>query len=269
MTKKKTKLTPMNELNIAIFKSVQNNSGLTDIGGYKYYFPKTYGEKIKQYLKSLHVDSKETSKQSLCSASSSARLCTNHHYDDGGKFEVSIHNDVSNVPTKMDYVIENTLCECKCQEIVSKKHDYLRSSYCNSKLFKKFDITNISVEDHKNRKQEVDYKYLKFSLKDLDVDLPGDYCSINFDVKQLLCHLIAIANEHPDKDIKKTLKYEIFKPKQEYIDESPALTNLYLELNEQFKAIINSMKIQNFINHYNIVIEMEEVFVDTIKEHFI
>ena len=271
----KKKLSLMQEFNIAVAKSVQYKNGLKDIGDYKYYYPKPYGERVKRFLKDLGVDSKEDSKNSLNSAASSARLCTNLYFE-GAKnknieLEKPIHNDVSNTPTKMDAVKGLDFYECKCQEIVNGEHELLRKSYHtkqSSKLFKEFDISNIQIEEHKTSKGKHDYDYCDFSLEDLGINYQvKKYHEINFNVKQLICHLIAIAHDYSDND-KKTLNYIIFKPKKALIEESTTLTNLYLELNEQFKAIVNSKKIQSFLNKHNIELKMDYVYIDEIEEHF-
>lgn len=266
----KKNLTLMNEFNLAVANSVQDKKGLVNIGNYKFYYSKEYGANIKEFLKD--VDSKESGKESLRSASSSARLCTNYYYGSGVVFEKPIHNDVSSTPTKMDAVNDMTFIECKCQEIVEGEHELLRKSYQlkkSSKLFKEFNITNLKIKHHFNSKNVNDYDYCDFFLKDLGIDYPGKYYDINFNVKQLICHLIAIANEFEDAT-PKTLKYVIFRPSDSIISQSIRLGQLYKELDNQFAAICASEKIKSFISseHHNITIEMEYVPVDKISEHF-
>jgi len=262
----------MNEFNIAVAESVIYKKYLKNIGNYKYYYSKEYGKRIKEYLKNLGVDSKEDSKESLRSTSSSARLCTNYFYNDDVEFEKPISNDVSNAKTKMDAVKGNIFYECKCQEIVNGEHEYLRQSYYTkktSKLFKEFNIENIEIKQHYDAEGNADYKYCDFTLKDIGIDYSGKYYEINFNVKQLICHLIAIAHDYPGQN-EKVLKYIIFKPKQELIEKSERLKKLYDTLELQFKAIIDSDNIKAYIseNNHNIKIEKVNVYIDKVIEHF-
>ena len=270
---KKNKLTLMQEFNIAVKDSVQYQKGIYDkVNNHKYYYPKEYGERINAFLLKKKVASYETDKGSLMSTSSSARLCTNYFYEQSNKesfaFEKPLRNDVSRAKTKMDAVDGLVFCECKCQEIVYGEKELFRNSYHtnqSSKLFKEFNISNI--KSHKNRKGEEDGR-LDFSLRDLGINLDGKYYKINFNVKQLICHLIAIANEYKNCDEQKVLKYIIFKPKKELIDASDALKKLYADLDNQFKAIKDSKKIQDFLDEHHISLEMEYVYIDTVIEHF-
>ena len=253
----------MQEFNIAIARSVNYKKDLINIGNDKFYYSSQYNQRISDYLKSLGVESKEVDKGSLGSASSSARLCTNYFYDDEVCFEKKIYNDVSYTPTRMDAVSDLTFYECKCQEIVYGERELLPMSYllnASSTLFHEFDIKNIKRKDGSGN-------YCDFSLRDLGIDLDGQYYEINFNVKQLLCHLIAIANSYSDDKLK-TLKYIIFTPSKEIVNHSEALKDLYQRLDQQYQAIIKSRNIINFINKHNIKIEMEYVPVDIIQEHF-
>ena len=272
----KKELTLMQEFNLAVFKSVQYKNGLNNIGDYKFYYPKEYGDRINAFLESKNVVSKETDKGSLMSASSSARLCTNYFYENSDQktfeFEKALYNDVSNVPTKMDASDGLVFYECKCQEIVNGEHELLRKSYYtkkSSKLFKEFGITNIEIKPHKNKYGRKDYEYCDFSLNDLDICYPGKYYDINFNVKQLICHLIAIAKQ-TDNSKQKELRYVIFKPSESLIKESDALKGLYESLDEQFEAILKSRKIQNFCSaeNHNIKLSLEYVYIDKVTEHF-
>lgn len=269
-------LTLMQEFNKAVFDSVVYKKDLKDIGGFKFYYSKEYGRKIDYFLSINNVVSKEKDKGSLMSASSSARLCTNYFYNDvkkeGFEFEKPLYNDVSNTPTKMDAVDNLTFYECKCQEIVNGEHELLRKSYYtkkSSKLFKEFSVSNLEIKKHFHKDGKLDFEYCDFDLKDIDINYPGKYHDINFNVKQLICHLIAIANETP-KEIQKNLKYLVFIPKREIIENSVALTELYKKLDQQFKAILKSKKIQNFIspNNHNIKLSLEYIYINEVSEYF-
>lgn len=274
--RKNKQLTIMQEFNIAVYNSVSYKQELTNIGNYKYYYSKEYGKRIDAFLSSLKVDSRETEKGSLMSASSSGRLCANYFYDDSIKesfaFEKPLHNDVSTAVTKMDAVDGLTFNECKCQELVNGEHELLRKSYQTkktSKLFKEFNISNIKIEPHFNKRGKHDFDYCDFYLKDLDIDYPGKYYDINFNVKQLICHLIAIANETNDNQ-QKTLQYIVFIPRKSIIEKSQSLTDLYKRIDEQFDAILKSNKIRNFTSpeHHNIKLSLKYVYIDEIQEHF-
>jgi len=262
------KLSLMNIFNIAVKDSVQSNKNLKNIGNHKYYYSKVYDEKIQKYLKEKGVESLESEKGSLRSTSSSARLCTNYFYDENVEFEKPLKNDIFST-TKMDAVAGNIYYECKCQEIVNGEHEYLRQSYENkpSKLFKEFGVKNIYMSSHFKKDGTEDYKYCEFDLKDIGINLDGKYYEINFNVKQLICHLIAIANNTNDNE-EKILRYIIFVPKAEIIDQNSLLKDLYQTLDSQFKAILNSPNIKGFIARHNIKIEMKLVYIDDVKEHF-
>ena len=261
--KKNKKLTLMNLFNRAVYENVQYKNGITDIGDYKYYYSKEYGKRIGNYLINNNVDSKEIEKGSLCSTSSSARLCTNYFYEDDVVFEKPIHNGVSNAATKMDAVKEKEkiFYECKCQEIVYGEHERFTETYKKSKLFQEFiDIKKIEVKPRKNKTG-----LCIFDLKDLGIDYHGKYYDINFNVKQLICHLIAIAHDYDDKD-RKTLQYIIFRPKTDNAE----ILDLYDKLDKQFKAIQNSEHIKRFCSkeHHNIILKMDYVYIDEVVEHF-
>ena len=270
------KLTLMQEFNVAVSNSVVYKKNLTNIGDFKFYYSAEYGEKIVSFLKHNRVDSKETDKGSLMSASSSARLCTNYFYDDVKKesfeFEKPLYNDVSSAPTKMDAVDGLTFYECKCQEIVNGEHELLRKSYYtkkSSKLFKDFSISNIKIRPHFNKYGKQDFEYLEFNLIDLGINYHGKYHDINFNVKQLICHLIAIANQTSDEE-QKNLVYLIFRPKKEIINQSESLKDLYKKLDEQFDAILKSEKIQAFISpkRHNINLSMKYISIDEVHDYF-
>ena len=114
-----------------------------------------------------------------------------------------------------------------------------------------------------------DFEYCEFNLVDLGIQYPGKYHDINFNVKQLICHLIAIANQTSDKE-EKNLIYLIFRPKKEIISQSNSLKGLYKKLDEQFDAILKSEKIQAFIspNKHNIKLSLKYIYIDEVADYF-
>ena len=212
----KKNLTLMQEFNKAVFDSVVYKKDLKDIGGFKFYYSKEYGRRIDDFLSKNNVVSKETDKGSLMSASSSARLCTNYFYNDvkkeGFEFEKPLYNDVSSTPTKMDAVDNLTFYECKCQEIVNGEHELLRKSYYtkkSSKLFKEFSVSNLEIKKHFDKDGKQDFEYCDFDLKDIDIDYPGKYHDINFNVKKAGTGLSGLESaEYSVNGVKKTLSPE-------------------------------------------------------------
>lgn len=244
------------------------------------YFKDEYADLIKDYFNSCdpQVVSYEVNVNEkygnipICAFASSGRLCyldfINRLADkriNSLRFEMPLENDHtdSNADTKMDAVdlINNVYYECKCQEIRNKSKGGLKTSYKKcSKLF-----NEIGIEHFLNKESD---EYLSFRMSELGVTLNKDplYTNLHFDVKQLICHIIALANIKDDKE--KTLQYVIYKPKQELIDRNGYARRLYKELDEEIAAIFaDGTKIKAFCKKHNIVLKKPEyVFIETIDD---
>ena len=160
----------------------------------------------------------------------------------------------------MDVVIGDTYYECKCQEVIKGEKKKLSKAYKESPLFKEFGI-NVSVPKDKD--------YLEFCLKDMGIDSNKKYYELHFNVKQLICHLMAIAHKRKEEKVKEalTLQYVIFRPAEfEKYDE---LRDLYKKLDEEWKALWASPNIQGFIraeNHNILLPDPDFIDVSTIQD---
>ena len=176
----------------------------------------------------------------FCSCASSARLCyldfVETHDVRGVVLEVPMPNDFCALaPTWMDAVVLPTCYECKCQEIVNGEGETFRKSYWlhkNSKLFQEFGLSldkERNVKSHFKDNGELDYEWLDFSCADLKIDLPGQYYELHFNLKQLICHLIAMANSAFSPSPSK-LQYVIYVPRIDLIDSHLEMKSLYQSL---------------------------------------
>lgn len=214
------------------------------------YYENEYADLIKAFFENHNpkIDSYETNYSSrykcisICAFASSGRLCYLFFRPQGANFEVPLYNDLNNlVPTKMDAVIGKTNYECKCQEIVSASHEPLRGAYLDSALFKEFGVKTIEAEliIKKNKETNKTEKYyvLKFNIEELNIHLPKskDYSKLHFDLKQLICHLIAIANNNPNGN--QELEYVFFTPNKDVIRKYKKVGSLYYTLEQEISAI--------------------------------
>ena len=257
---------------------VENLKGIND--GIKEYYKKQYGEVFaeefrERSISSLELPHKENEKKKsdipapICSLASSGRLAFLHYMNSGYEFEKSLCNDLPQPShTKIDVYDERkhsaVYYECKCQEIIGTSHGLLRDTYLKSDLF-------LEMIGNKNPQfptcQRIikgkKYYFLQFNLNELGVNIDAQYNKTHFDVKQLICHLIAIAvaNDEKIKKMKEEtpnvepkweseLKYVIFKPDEIYL--SDVLKLLYKELEKEIECINKSQKITNFCKTHHI-----------------
>lgn len=240
-----------------------------------FYYEDAYAIKIKDYfekrgIKSLETNYNKKSKTtSICSFLSSGRFCYNYFRSKEIKtieFETPIYNDLPTAkqfPTKMDAVdpSKNRYYECKCDEITAKHHDLLSTSYRdNSKLFSQFGINNI-VKEHETKKGRLSFP--ASALVDFGslVDEHPEYkdCCYNelrFDLKQFICHLIALAGVDGHKE----LIYVVFVPDKDKLDEYPAL------MKKEMQCIKSSKKIVNFLDKHDISFSWEFVSIGDVKD---
>ena len=238
------------------------------------YYDDEYAEPIKKYFKNNGTISYEINRNNrwhctpICSLASSGRLCYLDFKNKANvKFEVAIENDLHNSrPTKMDVVIGgDEYYECKCQEIVGKSHSGLSKKYLESNLFNSFGVKKYTFDNEKIKDEESKEKkkrlVLAFKVSELNIQIKGnpDYRKLHFDLKQLMCHLIAIANENKEKPI--VLKYVFYVPskKKDLINNYKNVKTLYEELDEEINAIWKEdTAIKEFCNDNHITLEYPE-----------
>ena len=202
---------------------------------------------------------------------SSGRLCYLYFQPKGASFETEYPNDLNaSRPTKMDAVVGNENIECKCQEIVAKSHTPLREKYLQSHLFGELGVENYEMKQVPQKDDATGettlVNVLTFSCKELGIGLDEDYAHLHFDLKQLICHLIALANRK-DKKQEVALKYVFFTPNKEVIARYPKITQLYEDLRCEIKAIFASdTRIMAFAKKHRIVIDTSRFEFVEIKD---
>lgn len=224
------------------FNSIINKTGIKEVGPHLYYFDNSYSEPIAAYFKGMGFESKELEFKNgspflpICSLTSSGRLCFLYFISkqNGYKhlFEQSYpilkKNGGVLAQAHPDAVFEDIYYECKCQEIVNGEGERMKSSYLtNAKYFEEFfnDIGKITDNG----------SFLEFDLSNLGIDLEGSYFSTQINVKQLLCHLLALANRHELTGRQQTLQYIIFVPNKATLS-SEIYSSLDLEINKIFDS---------------------------------
>ena len=232
---------------IALINSIKYKDHLKYIDNTKAYYDDSYLAIMREELKD--IDSKELGgadnpqkKVKICSLASSGRLCFLDFRDKKKDIEKAMKTGVGSSTAKFDVVDGNIYYECKCQEIVNGERKRLKKSYMYSPLFTDFKIDLSEERNVRNGE-------LEFTLQDLGIDDCRMYYELHFNVKQLLCHLMAIA--YGNKGKKATLQYIIYTPACAEIKKSQALTELYANLKEEIDEIWNCQKIKDFCDRNN------------------
>ncbi len=189
------------------------------------YFSGDYRTILKKYM-SPGYNGKL--REDINAVASSARLCALDFYKcPGAVLEKTLSNDlVNSMPTFMDAAVGDIYYECKCQEILKTSHGTLKGRYKESRLFGELMGRGLDA---------CTGDPLRFSVRALGIDSDKDYHLFHFDIKQLICHLIAIANNNKDRET--MLQYIIYRPSQEAIDKRPKLQKLYEDLEGEIDAI--------------------------------
>lgn len=236
----------------------------------KPYFVDEYRNRVYycMHLKSRELSRNRYGDYPFCALASSARLAFIDYYNqykDVSIFEIPLENGIPGSPTFMDVVVGDDYYECKCQEVLNRKVIKFRESYLKSKLFKEI----VPGEYYKLDKEEA-----FFDPKALGINLVNENKNFHFDIKQLVCHLIAIAYGIERNTIvnNPTLKYIIYKPSKKEIEreQNKTIQDMYSELQSEVDAIWSSKIIQNFIQKRKInLIKPEERFIDEIGIDFI
>ncbi len=136
-----------------------------------------------------------------------------------------------------------------------------------SELFKEFGVEKIEIIQKWSNKYQKYYDYIQFPISELGVKGIKDvsYIKLKFDLKQLICHLIALANN--DKETQKTLQYLFFTPSKAAIEKNKVLKNLYDVLKQEITAIWNADKIKSFCKHHNInLVEPKYIEINSIED---
>lgn len=267
------------EFDLAISESLKYHDRFNAKRNDNKYYDDYYAEPIKKDFEDNGVESYEVnySKRykctSICAFASSGRLCYLYFKPQNAKFEVALFNDLSNSrPTKMDAVIGNVNYECKCQEIVAKSNSPLSIKYLESELFREMGVKNYTVKTIKEKDKETGKisikKVLVFDIDELNIKLKGrnNYSNLHFDLKQLICHLIAIANNNED-NLPIKLKYIFFTPNSEVISKYKKVEELYRELKTEIQAILEKEStIKKFAENHNISIEIDDSSFVQIRE---
>ena len=266
-------ITNMNKFNFYMKESVNDECKklIIDIGNYKYYYDNSYSEIISHYFLKRCFVSKELSFKNeskhipICSISSSARLCFLYFLekckDDNFMLEQSFpimkKNGSILTYAHPDSIVKNVYYECKAQEIVEGEDERLKKSYLDSaqyfdELFE--DVSVISINNG----------YLEFSMHALGVNLNKKYYETKINVKQLICHLLALANKTYESKKEWKLKYLLFRPSKRYDKE---LVDIYNELDNEIDLLFNTPnKITKFCKEHSIEIKSEYVCIDELDE---
>ena len=260
----------------------KNNTNLSDYYSYKnkVYFNSRYFCELKQNIfnSNIYYENKEPKRElksdkyglaKIRSVASSARLTFMYFYNKNNKnivLEYPRKNGVHGSSYFDAYDnCKNIFYECKCHEICKKSgHDKFSIAYKN----KLEDLFGISINDINAKKQ------LQITLKDFGVKTEtkgmiesASIYNIHLDVKQLICHLIAIQNNNIDSKVK-TLKYIFFVPDEYKNKNNLKISSLYNCLKNEWNMICNSNAIKLFLKkEQNIKIsEPEFVLCSTIND---
>ena len=235
----------------------------------KYYFSnKDYGNKLKEVFDKRGIKSKEfvlvkgqTDYYKICSVSSSARLCFLYFQDEKNiEFECHLPNPTgSGNPAQPDAKLGSIYYECKCQEIVDGEGEMLDVSYVKL-LNEYFGIEKSKINIFEGK--------ISAHLSDLKVDFEEDYDKTHFNVKQLITHLIAIANKHSNsnRDEVVKLQYIFFTPVKSKQSEDTKKT--YEELNKEIDAIWESDMIAFFKENFKHIELCKPKFISVDNECF-
>lgn len=267
-------LTLMNKFNECMKESIIGDyrNHAKDINeNCKYYYDNSYSVNIFRYFVKRGFNSKELSFKNncknlpICSISSSARLCLlyflkNHKNDDfylEQSYPILKKDGKTLTNAHPDAILGNTYYECKAQEVVNGENEKLRESYLTSaKYFKEF--------FYDEKKISTNNGCLDFGMDALGVDIKKKYYDLKLDIKQLICHLLSIANVTDKTNNHWTLKYLIFRPSRRYDNE---VKQIYDELDSEFNSILNSKnKIIEFCNSHKITIVKDYVYMDELDE---
>ncbi|MBR3025917.1 MAG: hypothetical protein IKH71_15870 [Oscillospiraceae bacterium] len=197
----------------------------------------------------------------MASVASSSRFCYlalhngiditigNDHISGHPEFEkVCKINGIKGTSPHLDAYIDNSNCyfEVKCQEIFDiDQHKIILSTQYWNLIYGK---DNAFGNEHKEKPDEKEFKipYSEFGLKDCQGSM--------FDIKQLICHLLAIANQDGTN---KKLVYLFFRPDPDKLEMSSTineneLEKVFDELKTEIEHIFGSKPIKTFCDKEHI-----------------
>lgn len=178
----------------------------------------------------------------ICSVASSARLCFLNFVYNNYTFEKDlIIQGVAGGIAHLD-AFDNidTYIECKCREITNKHTDKLSTAY-ESQLKECFNIVNI--------RNNINDKKIELFLPDFGIPREESIYNLSFDFKQLICHLLGLANNNGGK-----LQYIFFTPNNHLIELNKSCQKLYENLRSEITEIWNCPVIQTMCSKYKITL---------------
>ncbi len=236
----------------ALKGSIDCSEGDFDRNKKRPYYTKEYLDEMKRLFEVRGI--KSVQKRYLNALASSARLAF-HDYCD--KKEVEFEKPVSNdlkVPrgsTEIDVSIGKKYYECKCQEILKHHRIVLEKRYSEeSSLFKEFDCSYTPYNGA-----------IQIDAESLGIKIPIDHSpdKWRFEIKQLLCHLIAIAEERKELKLNRnsptTLKYVFYKPLDVMIERFGKVDQAYNCLKDEIQSIWKSPTINSYTKTHGIVLD--------------
>lgn len=216
------------------------------------YYTKEYLVEMKKIFDAWGIGSVQ--KRYLHALASSARLAFHDYCDKKGvEFEKSVVNDLKapRGSTEIDVAIGRNYYECKCQEILKTHRIVLEKRYSEeSNLFKEFDCSYTPYNDA-----------IQIDAESLGIMIPIGHSpdKWRFEIKQLLCHLIAIAEERKELKLNlnnpTTLKYVFYKPLDRMIERDGKVDQAYKCLKDEIQSIWKSPKISRYTKKHGIVLD--------------
>ena len=180
----------------------------------------------------------------MASVASSSRFCYLAFADDPDiTFECDCPIEgVSHAAAQLDAfsAVKNCFIEVKCHEIFDE-HEIVMSGAYADWLYDRDDGFHIPGKSPENRKEKIRLPRTLFGLNQ-------DHSM--FDVKQFLCHLLAIASKKPDGA---ELQYLFFKP----VTSGPCqadLDSVFLALKDQIFKVFSSAPIAGFCRRHQIAL---------------
>ena len=253
--------------------SISSLKGLREVAPHLYYYDNSYAKPFKDYFDKRGIESKELGHKNgspfipMCSLTSSARLCFLYFYNMPNcdeylyeqSYQIVKENGTTLTYAHPDAINGDFFFECKCQEVIEGEKERLRESYlANAKYFKELFSHLGEIKSEQGE--------LYFGLRNLGVELDYEYDEAQIDVKQLICHLLSLANRAEKTGRKQHLQYVIFVP-----NNYEALKDIYGPLeNEIEKIVLNENNLSKFAKNHNIAIEKPLfVRIGDVKDPFI
>ena len=254
-------------------KSLNNLAGLKEVTPHLFYYDNSYAKPIADYFAERGIESKELDFKNgspflpMCSLTSSARLCFLYFYNKDNhsdylyeqSYRIVKENGGVLTHAHPDAIKGDYYYECKCQEVVNGEGEKLKKSYLACAKYFKEIFANLN-------EIKSDKEYLYFRLDNLNINLNYQYNEAQINVKQLICHLLALANKAEETKREQHLQYIIFVPNN-YQD----IEEIYASLQNEIKMIFESdNNLIRFANAHSIKIEKPMLIpIGEVKDPFI